>query len=143
AAFDALAPSVAKGVIFAGDGSNVVAFSPGNNGEILSYDSSEPTGLKAISALVNPMTNEHDMIVGGTAGAATRMGLGTAGYVLGNFGSALAYGQITDASVDAAAAIAYSKLDLAGSIVDADIDAAAAIAYSKLDLAGSIVDADI
>ncbi len=50
---------------------------------------------------------------------------------------------IVNADVDAAAAIAYSKLDLAGDIVNADINAAAAIAYSKLNLGTSIVNADI
>lgn len=39
---------------------------------------------------------------------------------------------ITDAMVKAAAAIAYSKLNLAGNVVNADINAAAAIALSKL-----------
>jgi len=41
-------------------------------------------------------------------------------------------GQITNAYVDAAAAIAYSKLNLSASVVNADIGAAAAIAFSKL-----------
>jgi len=76
----------------------------------------------------------------------------------------IAAGSIVNADINAAAAIAYSKLALAGSItnadiaaaagisksklaalaiVNADVDAAAAIAYSKLNLAGSIVNADI
>src|SRR5574341_402487 len=42
---------------------------------------------------------------------------------------------LTNAYVDAAAAIAYSKLNLAGGIVNADINAAAAIVYSKLSIA--------
>lgn len=52
-------------------------------------------------------------------------------------------GAIVNADINAAAAIAYSKLSLANSIVNADIAAAAAIAYSKLNLANSIVNADI
>jgi hypothetical protein len=51
--------------------------------------------------------------------------------------------KIVDGDVDAAAAIAYSKLNLSGSIVNADVSASAAIEYSKLDLTGEIVDADI
>lgn len=51
--------------------------------------------------------------------------------------------EIVNADISAAAAIAYSKLNLSGSIVNADINAAAAIAYSKLSLTGSIVNADI
>lgn len=46
----------------------------------------------------------------------------------GNLTSAL----ISNANVDAAAAIAYSKLNLTGSIVDADINATAGIALTKL-----------
>lgn len=50
---------------------------------------------------------------------------------------------IANANIDAAAAIAYSKLNLSGSILNADINASAAIAYSKLNLATSILNADI
>ena len=50
---------------------------------------------------------------------------------------------LVDADVAAAAAIAYSKLNLATSILNADINAAAAIAYSKLNLTGGILNADI
>ncbi len=57
--------------------------------------------------------------------------------------SALTGLSIVNADVNAAAAIAYSKLNLAGSIVNADVSGSAAIAYSKLNLATSIVDADI
>ena len=52
-------------------------------------------------------------------------------------------GSVVNADIDAAAAIAYSKLNLSGSIVNADVNASAAIAYSKLNLSGSIVNADI
>lgn len=54
-----------------------------------------------------------------------------------------ALGLIVNADVNASAAIAYSKLNLATSIVNADIAVGAAIAYSKLNLATSIVNADI
>jgi len=52
-------------------------------------------------------------------------------------------GNITNANIAAAAAIAYSKLALTGSIVNADVSASAAIAYSKLNLATSILNADV
>ena len=52
-------------------------------------------------------------------------------------------GSIINTDVNAAAAIAYSKLNLANSIVNADINSSAAIAYSKLNLATSIVNADV
>lgn len=60
---------------------------------------------------------------------------------------------IVNADINSAAAIAYSKLNLAGSItssditdgtiVNGDISPSAAIAYSKLNLAGSVTSSDI
>jgi hypothetical protein len=58
-------------------------------------------------------------------------------------GDSIQVGQIANANVASNAAIAYSKLNLAGSLVNADVSASAAIAYSKLALTGSIVNADI
>jgi hypothetical protein len=55
----------------------------------------------------------------------------------------VAEGAIDDAKIAAEAAIAYSKLSLAGTILNSDINADAAIAYSKLALGSSIVDSDI
>lgn len=50
---------------------------------------------------------------------------------------------ITNTHINSAAAIAYSKLNLATSIVNADISGSAAIAYSKLSLAGSVTNSDL
>lgn len=50
---------------------------------------------------------------------------------------------IVNADINASAGIVYSKLSLTNSIVNADISSSAAIAYSKLNLAASIVNADI
>jgi hypothetical protein len=52
-------------------------------------------------------------------------------------------GSLGNGHIAADAAIAYSKLDLAGSLVDADVAAGAGIAYSKLNLWDSISDSDI
>jgi len=57
--------------------------------------------------------------------------------------SELADGAVTNAKVNASAAIAYSKLNLAGSIVNADVATGAAIAYSKLALNNSILESDL
>lgn len=54
-----------------------------------------------------------------------------------------AWALIVNANIDAAAAIAYSKLALSNSLLNADINASAAIAYSKLALSNSILNADI
>ncbi len=58
-------------------------------------------------------------------------------------GTAYEYAKVTNANVDAAAAIAYSKLSLSNSVVNADINSSAAIAYSKLNLSGSLLNADV
>lgn len=58
-------------------------------------------------------------------------------------GTAYEWDKLVNANIDAAAAIAYSKLNLSDSIVNADINSAAAIAYSKLNLTGAILNADI
>lgn len=57
---------------------------------------------------------------------------GTDNFVLRRSGTSLAFGLLVDANIDAAAAIAYSKLNLATSILNADVSASAAIAFSKL-----------
>lgn len=57
---------------------------------------------------------------------------GTDNFVLRRSGTSLAFGLLVNANIDAAAAIAYSKLNLATSILNADISASAAIAFSKL-----------
>ena len=45
----------------------------GTNGQVLSANSAQTTGLQWISALTNPMTTLGDIIYGGAAGAATRL----------------------------------------------------------------------
>ena len=52
--------------------------------------------------------------------------------------AAIADGTIVNADVNATAAIAYSKLNLATSIVNADVSASAAIALSKLATTGTV-----
>ncbi len=116
----------------------------GTDGQVLTANSANPTGLGWSSPLTNPMDSEGDLIVGGVGGAATKLDSGTSNYLLkANGAAAPSWALLVDANVDAAAAIAYSKLNLATSIVNADINASAAIAYSKLNLATSIVNADI
>ncbi len=66
---------------------------------------------------------------------------GTPGTWVQVIAGSLAASSLTNAMVNAAAAIAYSKLSLTGSVVNADIGAAAAIAASKLaaGLAGQVL----
>ncbi|MBA3777404.1 MAG: hypothetical protein H0X11_13380 [Betaproteobacteria bacterium] len=56
-------------------------------------------------------------------------------------GTAPSWALLVNANIDAAAAIAYSKLALTGAILNADL--AGSIAYSKLALTGAILNADL
>lgn len=84
-----------------------------------------------------------DMLYATGSVTLAKLAIGTVNFVQVSTGSAPSWALIVNANVDAAAAIAYSKLNLSGSIVNADVNASAAIAYSKLNLSGSIVNADV
>lgn len=60
------------------------------------------------------------------------LGSANTALVMNSGGTAYQWSTITNAQIDVAAAIAYSKLALTGSVVDADISASAAIARSKV-----------
>jgi hypothetical protein len=112
--------------------------------------------------MTDPMTTNGDTIYR-AAGIPARLGIGAADTVYVSNGSAPSWAKLVNANIDAAAAIAYSKLNLSASIalgdlaassvnsskivddsiVNADVNSAAAIAYSKLNLTGSIVNADV
>jgi len=118
---------------------------------------SDETGSGALvfatsPTLVTPALGTPSALVGtnisGTAANLTAGNVTTNANLTGDVTSvgnatAIASGVIVNADVNAAAAIAYSKLNLATSIVNADVSTTAAIAYSKLNLATSIVNADI
>lgn len=113
-AFDALAPTTTKGDIIVSDGTDNIRFPAGANGTVISYDSTEASGLKAIAPLTNPMNTAGDIIYGGASGAATRLA-GAAGVLHGAAGSAPSWSTIVDADVNASAAISGSKLQAAAS----------------------------
>lgn len=73
----------------------------------------------------------------------TLSGLNSVGIVHTNSSGVFSTSLVVNADVNAAAAIAYSKLNLSGSIVNADVATGAAIAYAKLNLSTSIVNADV
>lgn len=90
-----------------------------------------------------PSLADGSLWIGNASAAATAVAI-SGDITLSNAGvAAIAAGVIVDADIAAAAAIAYSKLNLGSSIVNADVSASAAIAYSKLNLTGAIVDADL
>jgi hypothetical protein len=98
------------------------------------------TGDIADSAITSAKIADGTIVAGDIADGAI-----TSGKILND--------TIVNADINSAAAIAYSKLNLAGSvtsaditdgtIVNGDISPSAAIAYSKLNLAGSVTSSDI
>jgi hypothetical protein len=88
-----------------------------------------------------------DKVLARSAGTWTIMSDGTNWYTINQFpdtglvAADIAAGSITNAQINAAAAIAYSKLALTGAILNADL--AGSIAYSKLALTGAILNADL
>lgn len=81
----------------------------------------------------NATLSAHGVILGNGTSPVNVTATGATNTLLhGNSGADPTYSDIVNADVDAAAAIAYSKLNLAASIVNADIAAGAAIAFSKL-----------
>lgn len=82
AAYDALSPNTTKGDLEAHNGTNNVRFAVGTNGQVLTADSAQATGLSWTSPLTNPMSAVGDLIRGGTSGAATRLAVGTDDQIL-------------------------------------------------------------
>jgi hypothetical protein len=86
--FNALSPLTTKGDIVTNDGTNDVRKAVGTNGQVLSANSAQADGLEWISPLTNPMDSEGDLIVGGVAGAATKLDSGATGQLLMALGAA-------------------------------------------------------
>jgi hypothetical protein len=80
-AFDALSPLSTKGdiAVFSTVGTRLGV---GADGTVLTAASGQATGLTWTSPLTNPMNAVGDIIIGGSAGAATKLGIGTTGQFL-------------------------------------------------------------
>jgi hypothetical protein len=112
----------------------------GSSGQVLSTNGSGV--LSWVNALTSALASGSILVgVGGTATATDTAAQGD--ITASATGLNINAGAIVNADINASAAIAYSKLDLASSIVNADVASGAAIAYSKLNLSTSIVNADI
>ncbi len=114
-----------------------------NNGNnILATNSSDQLTYNGSPLEFNALADTH-IFVGDSSNVATDVAMsGDIGIT--NAGvTAIQAGKIVNSQVNASAAIAYSKLNLAGSILNSDIYSAAGIVYSKLSLTDSIVNADI
>lgn len=88
----------------------------------LPNDAISPTIFSAANQLITSSANDTPALLAAPA----------TDEVLTESGGSLDWRKLVNANIDAAAAIAYSKLSLGGSIVNADIAASAAIALSKL-----------
>ena len=112
----------------------------GNTIDVVAADNSLTVNADSVQVKLNVVAAVGNLIV-----TATGLAVDTDGSTLETATNKLqvkALG-ITNAHISATAAIAYSKLSLAGSVVNADVSATAAIAYSKLNLSASIVNADV
>lgn len=99
-----------KGSIIAGTGVNTSALlAVGADGTVLTAASGQATGLTWSSPLLNPMTTVGDIIVGGVAGAPSRLGIGATGTVLKG-GTTPSYASIVNADIGSSAAIVVTKL---------------------------------
>jgi hypothetical protein len=74
-ALDAITATTTKGDILVEDGTNVVRFPVGSNGEVLQADSAEATGLKWTTSASTTLTTKGDIFTYDTANA--RLGIGT------------------------------------------------------------------
>jgi len=87
-AFNALSPLTTKGDLVSNDGTNDVRVAVGANGTVLTADSAQTSGLSWTAPLANPMDSQGDLIVGGVAGAATKLDSGATGQLLMALGAA-------------------------------------------------------
>lgn len=112
---------------------------------VLSTTGALPTGLAAATTyyVVNKNTNTFELSATQSGTSINTSGSQSGTHTFSASGLAPRALSITNSDIAAAAAISYSKLNLATSIVNADVSTSAAIAYSKLNLATSIVNADI
>lgn len=99
-----------------------------NSGKVLGTDGTNSSWVAGLTTTLA----DGKILVGDGSNVATAV-TPTGDVTITNAGvTAIASGVIVNADVNASAAIAYSKLNLATSIVNADISASAAIAGSKL-----------
>ncbi len=94
------------------------------------YDGAWKTLITTANGLANPMDGTGQLIYGGASGTATKLSAGTTSQVLIGSPTTPNWGSVTNAMIDAAAGITYSKLTLTGAILNGDL--AGSIADTKL-----------
>ncbi len=116
------------------------AANTGNN--TLGVDGSDHLVFNGVPVETDALTDSH-IFVGNASNQPADVAMSGDIGITNTGITAIQSGVIVNADVNAAAAIAYSKLNLTGQIVNNDIGSSASIAYSKLALSNSIVNADI
>lgn len=121
------------GILRGANTENLVAWrNAANNADLaLSVNASNQLIFNGVAIQSTTLTSAH-ILVGNASNVATDVAM--SGHIaIDNTGATtIQSGVITNAMVNASAAIAYSKLNLTGSVLNADISASAAIAASKL-----------
>lgn len=86
-----LASLTASTILKADASNNIVSLANGSEGQVLKISGGVPTWATDATGMSNPMTTVGDIIVGGVAGAATRLGLGAVDKVLVSDGTTVTY----------------------------------------------------
>ncbi len=133
------APNAQGDMLYSANGTTWTQLAIGSAGEVLTVnaggtapdwlpnDAISPTIFSAANQLITSSGNDTPALLAAPA----------TDEVLTESAGSLDWRKLVNANIDAAAAIAYSKLNLATSIVNNDVAAAAAIAISKLADVGS------
>lgn len=82
----------------------------GTDGQVLTLSSGLPTWQNATGGFTDPMTTRGDIIIRDSSNTTNRLAVGTNGQVLKADGTDIAYGLISNNSIDASAAIDVTKL---------------------------------
>jgi hypothetical protein len=119
-----------------------------STGRILTIDVDGVVGYRTaidLSTYLSSTLQTNNVLVGNGNNLAVPFNTSPTGDILADSttGLTIKTNKIVNNQISSSAAIAYSKLNLAGSIVNNDVASGAAIVYSKLSLGNSILNADI
>lgn len=110
ASFDGSSPLTTKGDLVGFDGTNNVRVPVCPDGDVIDGDSAASTGLGCATVAVDPMTTRGDITFRNTSNVTARLAVGAADTVFKSDGTDPSYGKIVNANVDAAAAVAGTKI---------------------------------